>query len=261
MENKNNSYSDSNCLEVERIKELAIKESKDPVVVAKELEELGLDFEDKNSFKILMGMQYKFESRFRESGALENLSKEDKDLWINRYLVCIEDEVRETREHLNIYPDVSVETNETEMKKEIIDILHFMMDEFISGGASYKDIEFAYLKEFSDLKETDNLIELAYNSQKDKVLNTYKEYSYDETCLLILNKLLDCSGQVRQCISWKHWKKPLTEINSEKLFKTFAITFKTFIDLCIVNQMDPSKIREIYISKNVENIRRQKHGY
>ena len=245
---------------------LAYEEIQKEGVIEKTIEELGID-PLLPTWDLLMAMQLKFAARFHK---VEDLTKLEIDHWINAYLVCIEDETREVREHLNIYPEnnsnLIIKENSIELEKEFIDIIHFIMDEFISGGSNAKDIELAYMNKYYPEKISsgeiiDDFMKFIYEQQEIKVKKLYKNYSRDMTILLLVNKLLDCSGKVRQCISWKHWKKPSDKINFLKLNDAFAETFKSLIDCYCIMNMTPKKIRDIYINKNCENIWRQRLGY
>lgn len=252
-------YREMNCQNKICAKFMAYLDVNDDEIVKKEISEMGLDIDNMETFELLMNMQKLFASKFHK---VDGLTKSEQDHWINVYLVCIEDEVREVREHLNIYPDVKCNTNKVEMKKEIIDILHFMMDEFICGGATFEDIKKYYLMEFSPMvKDVSDLFAYACEIQNSSVRTLYQKNTYDTTCLLLVNKMLDCSAEVRQCISWKHWKKPTDTINYDKLYKAFAHTFKVFVDLCVYNDMFEKDIKDIYIKKNLENRFRQRYGY
>lgn len=253
-------YKEENCdlSKCACAKYLAYEAVNDPEQIKEELAVMGFDIENMSIFELLMSMQKLFAGNFHK---VDNLTKSEQDKWINAYLVCVEDEIREVREHLGIYPGKANKTNVVELKKEIIDILHFMMDEFICGNATYKDIEKAYLKEFfPDIACVSDLIEFSYKYQ-NSVSDRFDAYNYDHSCLLLVNELLDCSAMVRQCISWKHWKKPAETIDYDKLYRAFAHTFRTFIDLCKYNDMRPNDIKDIYIKKNLENRFRQKIGY
>lgn len=255
-------YKEDNCdlTKCACAKYLAYQDAEDPEKVKSELKEMGFNIESMETFELLMAMQKSFEERFHKNG-VDNLSKEERDMWINRYLVCIEDEVREVREHLKIYPDKNNKTNEKELKKEIIDILHFMMDTFICSGADYKAIEKAYLKEFfPHITSVQDLIKFSYDYQINPG-GRFKDYSFDMTNLLLSNELLDCNAMVRQCISWKHWKKPSDSIDYDKLYRALAYMFKTFMDICKYNRMWPDEIKEVYVKKNLENRFRQCHHY
>ena len=259
MKDKCPYYEDScgNCIKA-CPKLLAYEEIQKEGVIEKTIEELGID-PNLPTWDLLMAMQLKFAARFHK---VKNLTKLEIDHWIDRYLVCIEDEVREVREHLNIYPDLLVEKNNSiELEKEFIDIIHFMMDEFICGGSNAKDVETAYMNKYYPGEITNNFMEFAYNKQELEVKKLYKDYSKDMIILLLINKLLDCSGKVRQQISWKHWKKTSDKINFDKLYDAFAETFKVLIDCYCIMNMTPDKIRDIYINKNVENCLRQTFNY
>lgn len=252
-------YRENNCDNKICAKFMAYLDVNDHNVVKEEINEMGFDIDNMETLELLMSMQIIFASNFHK---VVNLSKTEQEHWINTYLVCIEDEVREVREHLKIYPDKVNITNKDEMKKEVIDILHFMMDEFICGGATFKDIKKYYLKEYYPIVlDTTSLLSFAFDMQKNDVEEIYNKHNYDMNCLLLINKLLDCNGEVRQCISWKHWKKPSDSINYEKLYTAFAHTFKVFIDLCIYINMSEQEIKDIYIKKNLENRFRKKWGY
>lgn len=252
-------YREQNCQNKICAKYMAHLDVNDDKIVQKEIKDMGFDMNNMQMFELLMSMQSLFAEKFHK---VKGLSKEEQDKFINMYLVCIEDEVREVREHLNIYPDIKAHTNKVEMKKEIIDILHFMMDTFICGNANFKDIEKYYLNEFSPLvSQVNSLFAYAIYNQTNELHKNYDGFGYDETNLLLVNRLLDCSAEIRQCISWKHWKKPSDHIDYDKLYTAFAHMFKIFIDICIINEMNEDEIKEIYIKKNLENRRRQVWNY
>jgi hypothetical protein len=193
---------------------------------------------------------------------VDNLSKEEKDKWIDRYLVCIEDEIREVREHLNLYGEEKINKDKNlELKKEVIDILHFMMELFLVGGANQDIIKEFYTKKYGVASDGD-LIESAYELQNDTIdayLDCYND-KYDIAVLKASCRLSDSCALVRQQISWKHWKKPNDHIDYDKLYNAFAILFHEFINLCILT-MVVNEVKDIYINKNVENILRQEYGY
>lgn len=230
----------------------------DPEKVKAELATFGLN-ENTETWEILMTMQKRFANRFHK---VEGLTKDEVDHWINEYLVCIEDEVREVREHLAFYTGAIQDINQSdvELKKEIIDILHFMMNEFIVGGMDSNTLKKHYLKKYANnIIDVKDFLKFAYERQlliydyqdKDKYYNTF----------ILVNKLLDCSGKVRQQISWKHWKKPSSTIDYDKLYDAFAETFKILVDLFVVLNMTSDEVRDIYIKKNLENIFRQNRNY
>lgn len=247
----------ANC-ECPCVKYQAYLAVQDPEKVRVELSNFGLN-EETETWLILMTMQKKFAARFHK---VEGLTKEEIEHWINEYLVCIEDEVREVREHLNFYTGNSKTGLEAmyELKKEIIDILHFVMDEFIVGGIDAHKLKQYYLKMYTpNILSVKDFLKFAYENQNNFNLQTRDEI--EQKIFILINKLLDCSGKVRQQISWKHWKKPLTIIDYNLLYEAFAETFKVLVDLFIAVGMKPDEVREVYIKKNLENIFRQQYGY
>jgi len=230
----------------------------DPQKVAEKLQMFGVS-EDTETWTVLMTMQKIFAARFHK---VDNLTKDEIDHWINEYLVCIEDEVREVREHLAFYTGEIKDVNSSniELKKEIIDILHFMMDEFIVGGMTPEILKQHYLKLYApNVVDVKDFLKFAYENQQLKYDFQGKGKEYN--VFILVNKLLDCSGKVRQQISWKHWKKPSPTIDYPKLYAAFAETFKVLVDLFVVLYMTPEEVREVYIKKNLENIFRQEAGY
>lgn len=208
---------------------------------------------------IMMTMQKKFASRFHK---VENLTKNEIDHWINEYLVCIEDETREVREHLNFYTgNETAEKNVIELQKEIIDILHFVMDEFIVGDFDITKLRNYYLQMYTpNILDVKDILKFAFDYQRmyDE-LEIIEDMEYK--IFILINKLLDCSSKVRQQISWKHWKKPLDEINYDLLYIAFIETFKILVDLFITVGMTSEDVKNIYIKKNIENIYRQNYHY
>ena len=199
---------------------------------------------------------------------MDGLTKREIDKWVDKYLVCIEDEIREVREHLNLYGEEKYDSEidkVLELKKEVIDILHFMMELFIVGNADKNIIK----KHYNDMYNVGwtysnvDLFEEAYDRQSitlPKYLNSFVDRTHDITVLKASCRLSDACALVRQQISWKHWKKPSDTINYEKLYDAYAVVFHEFINLCVLT-MDEKEIRTIYVNKNVENILRQKYGY
>ena len=236
----------------------------EPGMVEQTLIDNGFD-PNQETWPLIMNMQKSFASRLHK---MDDLTKEETDYWIDKYLVCIEDEVRELREHLDIYNNknnqgcsqAEYEKSIEELKKEVIDILHFVMDVFLCGGVTAEIIKDNYLKTYaSNVKDTHDFIGFAYVSQKGHPFN-FGQISNDDYILKLSCKLLDASSEVRQQISWKHWKKPSPTIDQEKLLTAFTKLFKALIDLFVAT-MTAEDIRDIYIKKNCENIWRQNFNY
>src|SRR5574344_203691 len=236
-------------------------DAKDKNIVKRVLKENDFDV-SLPAGELMMKMQYSFASRNRR---VHNPTKEDVDKWVDRYLICIEDEIREVREHLTLYKKkTNDKVNIIELQKEVIDILHFMLDLFIVGGAKTEDIKKSYCERYSiSLNNNEDLIENAYNLQKstiDNYLYTDEDLNKDITVLKASCRLSDACALVRQYISWKHWKKSNDYIDWKKLYSAYAEVFHEFINLCILT-MSVEEIKSIYINKNVENILRQEYGY
>ena len=252
-------------LKCDCVKYKAYVDAKNSEIFQKVMEENGFDT-SLPDFDLMMSMQKSFASRMRK---MEGLTKREIDKWIDQYLVCIEDEIREVREHLDLYggePKYKSDVDKNlELKKEVIDILHFMMELFIVGDADKDIIKKSYCDEYHIgwIKNDKDLIAEAYDRQiitLPKYLNTYEDSRKDITVLKASCRLSDACALVRQQISWKHWKKPSDVLDYDKLYHAYAVVFHEFINLCILT-MDEKEIKDIYVNKNVENILRQKYGY
>lgn len=262
-------YYEMNCdfSKCECAKYKAYKQVKDKDWVNKQIESMGLDF-TLDPFNLLLNMQKQFCSKFHK---IDGLNKQEQDHWINAYLVCIEDECREVREFLDIYPDqickkYTCENWKKELKKEAIDILHFVMDTFLSGQAKFEDIKSNYLKYHTKfILDVEDLLSFAFENQKAYIQYNFKNYDLenelDLIILLIVNKILDNNSEIRQCISWKHWKKPTDNINYEKLYIAYSNMFANLINLFCILGMTAEEVKQTYIEKNMENVARQLFGY
>jgi hypothetical protein len=266
-------YSEKKCEDIgcPCPKYFAYEDVKNPEKLKEILQTEGFDL-NLPGWKLMYQMQTKFASRFHD---LENITKESIDTWVDKYLVCIDDELREVREWLSLYGE-NKSFNQKELQKEAIDILHFVMDTFICAGATADDIEHAYINRYAneihefdehhvndELKQTQDLVKFAYLLQESSINEYLNIYSIDNKDFSILKaccKLSDACGLVRQQISWKHWKKPNPKINMDKLQDAFALLFHELINLFILT-MNCNEIQFIYITKNAENIQRQVYGY
>ena len=262
------------------IKYQAYQDVQDINVINNELKELGIDINLSDWDKI-MAMQSKFASRFSNTN---NPSKEITDAWNKEYLICIEDEINELMDYINLPSRKCRLTDLKGLKKEVIDILHFVMDTFITGGITSQEIQNRYLKKYH-IKEVTNFFKYAFYLSQLELASKYRQltkpinneivdlhtaltykWEIDSTDVdiilidLIIN-LLEMNRKIRECISWKHWKKPNKEINYNKLYDVYVELFIRFLALCAFVFDNPDEIINTYIVKNVENIRRQKLGY
>ena len=107
----------------------AYKATMDPIKRQEMINKLGVVAEDK--MDTMLKMQKIFASRFHK---IDNLTNPEIDKWTKDYLVCIEDEILEASEFLPIYEEVIKDYDEKEYRKELIDILHFVMDGMLVFG-------------------------------------------------------------------------------------------------------------------------------
>lgn len=231
---------------------LAYLGAKDETTVANKLKEMNII--PGHLMSTMLQMQKIFASRFHK---IENLNKEEIDHWTNAYLICIEDEIVEAMEFLDIYPERIKEFDINEFRKELIDILHFLMDGILVANMNYTDLVLGYEKSIDyDLHEVD-ILKFACDNESNSIL------SIDENnrLLYILNYILRDIRLIRQCISWKHWKKPNDSIDFDKLRLAYAGMFRHLVQAFIVCETAAEEIYNIYVSKNIENVLRQEYGY
>ncbi len=226
--------------------------AKDPEIVKNELKSMNIHATEE--MDIMLSMQKIFAQRFHK---IDGLTKEEIDHWTNCYLVCIEDEIVEAEEFLDIYPEKIKDFNAKEYKKELIDILHFVMDGMLVAGMTYSDLKEYYGKHLNkDLNGIDVLCEMM-----DKEWLEVQKIEADKRNLYILNYLLRDIRLVRQCISWKHWKKPADEIDKDKIFTAYVNMFRHLCQSFLAVGMTANEVHSTYVNKNIENVLRQKYGY
>lgn len=133
--------------------------------VKEKLIEMNINL-DSDLLSLIFKMQRHFISKWHK---IDNLTNDEIDYWVDKYLICIEDEVREAREHLN-YNSGNILTNNQEFLKEIIDILHFVVNLFIVGNCSSDIIKEKYLSTYNDnVKDVFDIINYAFKEQKDSL--------------------------------------------------------------------------------------------
>ena len=254
-----------------------------PQLVANELSELGVT-DNMDSFEKMMTIQKCFANRFHP---VNKVDKEITDKWNKEYCICIEDEVEELMDYCKLpIQDKAKCNNAKELKKEVIDILHFMMDIFISGNYTYDQLYSSFNKKRNTSIRTFNDIfkycidemktyKLERNSSELDLLDSRKNLislwkynnealsyaKWNEVLLSFVLELLFVNREIRQQISWKHWKKPNISINYDKLYNAYEKLFYKFMRLAAFIFEDANEIVDTYIKKNIENIRRQKNGY
>lgn len=225
--------------------------AKDTDVVKQQLKEMNVTSTEKMG--IMLDMQKIFASRFHK---IDNLNKDEIDHWTNAYLVCIEDEIVEAEEFLDIYPTRIKQFNLVEFRKELIDILHFVMDGMLVAGMTYENLCKHYF-ENNNVSGTVDFLDYIVINEKDNVIKIDENNQY----LYLLNYILRDIRLVRQCISWKHWKKPSETINLYNLYSAYTTMFVHLVQAFIATGMTSDDIYNVYVSKNIENVLRQVYGY
>lgn len=250
--NKNGELNSDQPLDCVCAKFLAYMDSKDPDVVSKKLAEMNVVGTHK--MEIMMGMQKIFAERFHP---VDNLTKKEIDYWTNAYLVCIEDEIVEALEFVNIFPTIIKDFDLKEYRKELIDILHFLMDGMLVAGMTYQDLFNRYEIIVGKSLLDNDLLDVASGYE----LQCLEQILDEDQYLYTLNYLLRDIRMVRQCISWKHWKKPNDTIDKDKLFGAYTNMFRNLILAFLATGMTGEDIYNIYVGKNIENCLRQDYGY
>ena len=215
----------------------AYKATMDPIKRQEMINKLGVVAEDK--MDTMLKMQKIFASRFHK---IDNLTNPEIDKWTKDYLVCIEDEILEASEFLPIYEEVIKEYDEKEYRKELIDILHFVMDGMLVVGMNNNILK--------EKLKCDDVVEFMSN------INVSGVSHIDSLHYLMRDLRL-----VRQNINWKHWKKANPNLNLDKIYDAYISMLKHLFVCFKVANMNADDVYETYVNKNVENQYRQEFGY
>ena len=215
----------------------AYKTTMDPIKRQEMINKLGVVAEDK--MDTMLKMQKIFASRFHK---IDNLTNSEIDKWTKDYLVCIEDEILEASEFLPIYEEVIKEYDEKEYRKELIDILHFVMDGMLVVGMNNNILK--------EKLKCDDVVEFMSN------INVSGVSHIDSLHYLMRDLRL-----VRQNINWKHWKKANPNLNLDKIYDAYISMLKHLFICFKVANMNADDVYETYVNKNVENQYRQEFGY
>ena len=215
----------------------AYKATMDPIKRQEMINKLGVVAEDK--MDTMLKMQKIFASRFHK---IDNLTNPEIDKWTKDYLVCIEDEILEASEFLPIYEEVIKEYDEKEYRKELIDILHFVMDGMLVVGMNNNILK--------EKLKCDDVVEFMSN------INVSGISHIDSLHYLMRDLRL-----VRQNINWKHWKKANPNLNLDKIYDAYISMLKHLFICFKVANMNADDVYETYVNKNVENQYRQEFGY
>lgn len=82
--------------------------------------------------------------------------------------------------------------------------------------------------------------------------NVFKEYM-----MALVVELTETLGE----LNWKPWKKTQKQINLDKLHLEIVDSWHFLLELSIIAGLDSSKIYNIYLTKNQENLARYNSGY
>ena len=251
------------------VKYEAWKDVQDPVIVNRELK--ALKIEETDMFAVMYAVQKHFASRFHNT---DTITKEITDAWVKEYCICMEDEIEEIYDYI-AFPTVehlpAKKDNQEELRKEIIDVLHFVMDIMIASDFKPEDAKNRYaidhnlfLKDFDLLnemfKEKRQLLKKRFGIKNINYM-FLEDRTKSEALITLTSELLEMNRELRQQISWKHWKKPNDSINYQKLHDVCYELLNRFVLLANIVFISGEDIRGTYVKKNIENIRRQKRGY
>ncbi len=260
-------YYEENCINVGCVcpKFLAYGKVSISGEVEKQLLKMNIDTK-KDMLHIMFDIQKHFSSRFFN---LEQMAEKDLSAWIKQYDTCIHDEITEVHEHLEVFENIygNKQNDILELKKELIDILHFVLDMFIVGKASASILIDKYLDLFNIEKSNENKsFYFLFENEKveiKKINNIMIDnHSIDSISLLILTgHIMVGLRKIRQQIDWKHWKKWKSNIDFDKLHNAFVFLFSSLIKCFVFLGIEVEEVYNIYVSKNVENIFRQEFGY
>ena len=229
----------------------------DPKIVNEELEQLGIT-SDMNKWGKIYNMQKHFAERFHTT---KDITKDLTDHWVKEYAICIEDEIGEIFDYIKLADEQRVsKTDSKELKKEVIDVLHFVMDVMIASGIDSHNLLNKYITQYNITLKNDILDDIFQfaKSENDRI---YSAVNPNAALITLVIRLLLVNRELRQQISWKHWKKPNDSINYEKLNDVCVMLFHRFMLISAYLFNNADEMINMYIIKNVENIRRQKHGY
>lgn len=210
---------------------------KDPQKKQEMLNKLGVNGTEK--MDIMLQMQKVFASKFHK---IDNLTNAEIDKWTKEYLICIEDEILEASEFLPIYEEVIKEYDEKEYRKELIDILHFVMDGMLVAGMNNNILK--------EKLKCDDVVEFMSN------IDVHGVSRIDSLHYLMMDLRL-----VRQNINWKHWKKANPNLNLNKIYDAYVSMLKHLFICFKVTNMNANDVFKTYVNKNIENQYRQYYGY
>jgi hypothetical protein len=173
--------------------------------------------------------------------------------WKETFLDCIEDELSEVRgwtpwKHWKNYKDFEV--NVVELRFELIDILHFIISEFLLFGWTERDV-FDHFKVETDINTQGSL---------DSLLFMVKGHQMSR---LLCDPSLDRGTQFRE--TKKNLRNLVKLVGRGYEEPENGLHFKSIMyilfDCFALWGMTGSDVYDYYMSKNKENFARQERGY
>ncbi len=180
--------------------------------------------------------------------------------WHQVFLDCIEDELSEVRnwlpwKHWKTYNDFQLKA--TELKFELIDILHFIVSEYLLMGWNAKDtMQFLGMRERPNQTEfTEQVpdLNIAILIAKCDFMDSYLTDPKDLTDEQRVNITKKSIREIIMSVG-EGYKDPM----SGSVYKNIM---KTLFKLFVVWGMSGQDVYDFYMSKNKENFDRQARGY
>jgi len=228
-------YYETKCNDIECpcAKYKAYLDVQNPQIINNVLNDLNIP-DNMNLFEKIYNIQKHFASRFH---IVNNIPKEVTDYWCKEYCICMEDEIEELFDYIILEDNNSIKADIKELKKEIVDVLHFVLDQMIAAECTTNIILQNFQHKYYNNINNDPLIDIFnYSIQQIEYIfnikrnNEYSNYTNMWNCAGNNNKwnnvlktlalrLLFINREIRQQISWKHWRKPFKTINYDKLYQ------------------------------------------
>lgn len=246
-----------------------------PQTVKKILNDLHIS-DDMNLFEKIYNIQKHFASRFH---TVYNIPKEVTEHWSKEYCICMEDEIEELFDYIILEDNKEVKTDIHELKKEIVDVLHFVLDQMIAiecdSAIILKYFKQKYFNNFVNdplidifkysIQQIENIFNIKRNNEYNNYMNMWNyagnSKKWNNVLKTLALRLLFMNREIRQQISWKHWRKPFKAINYEKLYQVCTDLWYQYMLLAAFIFDNAEELAQFYIKKNAENICRQKYNY
>lgn len=270
-------YYETKCADIQCpcAKYKAYLDVQNPQTVKKVLVDLHIS-DTMNLFEKIYNIQQHFASRFH---IVHNIPKDVTEHWCKEYCICMEDEIEELFDYIILEDNREIKADIKELKKEIVDVLHFVLDQMIAIECdSVMVLKYFKQKYFNDfindplidifnysIHQIENIFDIKRNHEYNSYINMWNcagnNKKWNNVLKTLALRLLFINREIRQQISWKHWRKPFKTINYEKLYQVCADLWYQYMLLAAFVFDNAEELVQIYIKKNVENICRQKYNY